>query len=246
MKPSILVFRTSCMAFLIFPWLAMAKPVDAISLREVDRSLNLPKGVAQEQLIWSVATYSPDSTLKTEEQSNQGYFPSLPNFSLTDRLEWLGCPAPLFQYLLLGSPRALDSTSVGREFQLAIGGGLSAIAYSQRDGWQILSDAFLRAKIPWTRRFWGLADAGLRIENRHLYSTSLAAGLGIQWSNRLYSISKYQYVQFLVLDWPYYQDWSQEVGVHFNSMLSLSFTGHWIQNPHANTTQLGSVISFQW
>lgn len=241
------------LAILLLPLAGWSKNASQLSLREMDRSLVMPKGVWQEML---TAGFN-------ENVYYQGYMPSLPSWAMTDRLTWVGVPMPYFEYLLHESSRDSTLHQANRGLQISLRGGISNFYYSSSLGLNINSDLSVRTKLPISNLFWIGHQIGGTFFNKRPSSIQNQLSLGWQITNRTYALTRYHTIMSSKLevldDYEIISDpeldlnlknlghvISEEIGFHFTHNISLTLQpGVYLyrDNPHYF---LYSAIAFQW
>jgi hypothetical protein len=246
------------LALLFLPLAGWSKNAAQLPLREIDRSLVMPKGVWQELLL---ANFN-------ETVYYLGYMPSLPSWAMTDRLTWVGVPMPYFEYLIHDSKKdsALQQANKGQEkkgLTVSLRGGMSDFSYSSSLGLNINYDMIVRTKWPISNHFWIGHQIGGAFFNKRPSRVQNQLGFGWQISNRTYALTRYHTNMSSKLKAP--DDYeitsspeldlnlknlshviSEEIGFHFTHNISLTLQpGIFIYqgDPHYF---LHSAIAFQW
>jgi hypothetical protein len=214
-------------------------------LRQIDRPLILPKGMWQERLTWSQA-FSPEEDDPGRE-TVRGFLPNLPSWSITDNLSWAAVPFPLFRYLLTRNNIQPDVRPAVTDFSLTLDGGLLGLAYSSRDGFRMYSVLGLSFKKPWSRRLWSEGSVAAAFSNADPFTLIASTGLGIQWSERIHSVTTYTATQlFRSSGYRLYQGATQSAGINFHPGLSLDLSLGVIAGRGEVWLNPGASIAFQW
>ncbi len=245
--------RITLMALLVSALVVSARDVSRYPLRQIDRPLILPAKMWQEKLTQNSYVIDNGEELQSEEGSGLGFLPGLPAYAISDNWLWTAVPAPFFTYLLTRN-NINGSRPIVTDLSLALDGGISALLFTQ-DKWYLLYQLGLQAKLPMSQRWWALGQTGVAFDKGDLLNISGAAGLGLQWTDRLYSTTNY------ALKWPITRsdnfDFNAQGlflnnGFNFNSSFSLEFglslQAHGLELDSNSILTWGQSagLSFQW
>jgi hypothetical protein len=249
--------RTLIQALVLFlSATAWPSGADRYPLRQIDRPLVLPAKMWQERLIQNSVVELSDVYRNTETEPLQGFFPSLPSYSFTDRWMWMAVPAPYFRYLLIGNNIDSVQGPAAKGLSLALDGGVTGLVYSRRDASSIVGTLGLTAKRPLSSWAWteGRLDLGASLSSeddgdvKNTFSGS--AGLGIQASDRIFFKPTYGLIlpfgdESISTETSSLHYGTLEAGMNFTPNLSLGFQVSLIEgeNLWLNT---GANLAFQW
>ncbi len=222
-----------------------AKNAGRLTLREVDRPLVMPKGIWQEGLLLSTHQQLYEGSTDTANSEVAGFLPSLPSWSITDRLTWISMPAPYFEYLLIGQTTLSDTGHAVPGFNLSLRGGITTVGYSSRDGFVVAGGAQLRSKQPFLERLWLANALGFTWDSQDHNTVLGRVDLGWQCSARTYLATRYA-ATYLLKSEESLHLLAVEMGVHFTPNISLLMQPGALIDHREPYAIFQSAINFQW
>ncbi len=215
-------------------------------IREIDRPLILPKKMWQEQLFQNTIIHIDNGKLNLDPDAVVGFLPLLPSWSITDNLEWTYLPAPLFKYLLTRNNINTENGRVAKGLSVTVGGGLSAVTSSSRDGTYVNYNFGLEAKRPILAWLWWEGTLQSYYKNVNLNTIAGGGGIGWQITDRMYAKANYDLTNLYEGGYRVYHGGSIVFGTNFTPNISLQFSAAAAAGSKALIFNPGGVLSFQW
>ncbi len=215
-----------------------------LPIREIDRSLILPKHMGRESLIQNSIIDLNDESAKSDE-TTVGFIPSLPSYSLTDNLLWEAIPVPLFRYLLTHNNINLENGSTVKNLSVTLDGGMTSFVITP-EGSTVGSTLGFSAKKPLLNWLWSEGNVKSFFENMELLSLGSSLGLGWQISDKSYLISSYNLQHIFLKGDRLYHGLTLEAGVNFNSNITFAFHLSEIFGTKKQILNPGATLSLQW
>jgi len=237
--------------YLIYAFTALATATcwsanaNRFPVQQIDRNLVLPRHTWQASLIQSTQFNTEGSSRVVDDNIPEGFFPTLPTYSLTDNLMWLGIPLPYFRYLCTHNNVSSDTSKPAAGLRLALDFGLTAVAFSSV-GHSVVSTFGLSAKKTFNRSLWWEANAHAYVDNLDFYSAVLSPSLGYQIGQKSFATSTYTLTQIFDNRYKLGHTFKLGVGTNFTSNISIGLNGSLEFYEDTMTLRSNSYLSFQW
>ncbi len=232
---------------------AWSRDADRYPLREIDRPLILPKKMWQELLVQNTVIHVENGSPIVDNDVLFGFLPYLPSYSITDNLEWMYLPAPIFKYLLTHNNINPENGPIVTGLSVTVEGGLSALV-SSYEGTHFYSNFGVSAKKPTLHWLWWTGDMLAYCQDLNISSMEFVNGLGFQLTDRAYGKLDYG-IGYLIKggaqrlyqgENQFYQTGTIAFGENFTSNLSLNFKVSLVLGLYVITINPGASLAFQW